>query len=241
METTAPTSGYRVEELLQRFDSRIDGQTNLTGRLSSLFGEAVLVEALAHAYVAAGHRVGRLLGSPHRDDSVFAAGKRPSQRDLDAWLSIDERELVAVECKTWTASSRDGRHVLDASQDDLSRYAQDQWTYVSETLLPAEPEDWDDVNKIRLPLKVPDGYEHKSHEITRVLAIWRPVSQSGLSPWTTVTCRTPIGHDDWADVPVKVFSGSLYLRQLRASGIAVLPSVVTDPHDVRDAVNACIC
>lgn len=187
------------------------------------------------------HRIERLPGSPHRDNSVFAAEKRPSQRDLDAWLSLDERDLVAVECKTWTASSRDGKHVLDASQDELSRYARDQWIYVSETLLPTEPDDWDDVNKIRLPLKVPDGYGHKSPDITRVLAIWRPVSQSGLDPWTKVTCRTPIGPDAWTDVPVKVFSGSLYLRQLRASDISVLPSVATDPHDVRDAVNACIC
>lgn len=238
MEVRTPPRGYRVEELLQRFDSRIPGQTNLTGRLSSLFGEAVLVEALAHAYVAAGRRVRRLPGSPHRDSSVFASYEVPSQRDLDAWLTLDERDLVAVECKTWTASSTDGKHLLDASEQDLGQYAKQRWDEVSGTLL---ADRWDQVNKVCLPLKVPDGYGQQSHEIERILAIWRPVSQAGLDPWSTVTCQTPTGQGAWTDLPVTVFSGSLYLRSLRDSGVAVLPAVVTDPHDIRDAVNACIC
>ncbi|MFG1648517.1 hypothetical protein ACGFIE_01215 [Micromonospora sp. NPDC049275] len=237
MEIPTPR-GYHVEELLRRFDSRIEGQTSLTGRLSSLFGEAVLVEALAHAYVSAGHRVHRLPGSPHRDNRMFTDGEIPSQRDLDAWLTLDERDLVAVECKTWTASSADGRHVLDANEYDLSRYAKQGWDEVSKILL---ADRWDQINKVCLPLKVPDSYDQQSHEIKRVLAIWRPISRSGLDPWSTVTSRTPTERDAWTDVPVTVFSGSLYLRRLRNSGVTVLPAVVTNPHDVREAVNACIC
>jgi hypothetical protein len=120
---------YNITELLDRFDIRspAEGGTGATGKLSSFLGEDLLLDVLAHALAAEGSKVARLLGHPHGDMAVFdaAGAERPGFRDLDAWL-IAGRQLVAVECKQWTSSSR--RYVSVPEDDNrVAEHARREW------------------------------------------------------------------------------------------------------------------
>lgn len=216
---------YALRALLERFDTRLEGETALTGRISSLIGEALLLDGLAHAYTAQGHDVDALAERPHRDGAAFqlADAEDPGHRDLDAWLvlrgtSADKPRLVAVECKTWTSSSIDGSTIADG---DIEALAKLEWSYLSSRHF--ESDRWTAVNKVALPLRVPAGFEEA--EIERVLAVWRPISSDGQSPWSLTTVETLV-NKEWKPVDVHVFSMSLYVRDLLRQNVDWIQSIV---------------
>jgi hypothetical protein len=211
---------YDIAALLSRFDTRLKGDTGLTGKLSSLLGESLLLSALERYLSAAeGHHVQVLGDRPHRDDNEFPGGHDEVPRDLDAWLLLDETELAAVECKHWTSSSTDFRSV-PVDPRDIADSAQDMW----EWLVNAEfvPQVWTQVNKVALPLKPPLCIPGAiTADARRILAVWTPVSEDGRTCMSNVTTTTIRGG---ALVPVKVevFSASMYLRDLLAAGVTHL-------------------
>lgn len=223
---------YNLTALIERFDTRLHGHTGLTGRLSSLIGEAVLLDGVAHAYNSLGHRVSARGDRPHRDNAAFVdvGAEIPSQRDLDAWLVLDNSRLVAVECKTWTSSSMDGRSV---ARDSVQGLASREWQELEAEHFQASL--WTAVNKIGLPLKTPEGFDPAATE--RVLAVWRPVSEDGRSPWSETSMDSIVG-GRLAPVTVKVFSMSLYVRALLEAGVETIPCLVTDTDVVVSALDA---
>lgn len=119
-------ASFNIAALIRQFDTSTD--TTVTGSLSSLLGEIILLEALSHSLTAVGHTVIMLPGRPIRDDTAFGANyPRPRFRDLDAWLLLDDSQLVAVECKHRTAASIDGATVPD-EPEQLTAYARRRWT-----------------------------------------------------------------------------------------------------------------
>lgn len=113
---------YRIPALLDQFDVACAPGAcrcgSLTGSLAAFFGEGLLLDALAHALAREGRAVRELSGAPRRDDTAFVPAHATKEerkhalthipRDLDAWLILDDTELVAVECKMRTSSSWDG-------------------------------------------------------------------------------------------------------------------------------------
>lgn len=213
---------YDLARLVELFDTRVEGHTGLTGRLSSLIGEALLLDGLAHAYAAQGKTVGALPDRPHRDDDAFrlAGAAVPTQRDLDAWLVLDGTRLVAVECKFWTSSSIDGKTIVAGQLEDAARR---EWVELETKHLASDR--WNSINKVALPLKMPAGLPEQMPE--RVLAVWRPVAADGRSPWSECTVEVLV---DGALVPtsVNLFSMSLYARELLRGGVPRIPSLVSD-------------
>ena len=209
---------YNITELVDRFDTRspAEGETGVTGKLSSFLGDDLLLDVLAHALAAEGQKVARLQGHPHGDIAVFdaAGAERPGFRDLDAWL-IAGRHLVAVECKQWTSSSP--RYVSVPGDDNrVAEYARREWEKSVEWHFTRGR--WDEVNKVALPLKPPDAAEKASWpDIRRVLAVWTPVSQDGQYAFSSIQTQTLSG-TSWKPATVEAFSASLYLRNLRHRG-----------------------
>jgi hypothetical protein len=214
-------SSYRIRELLRHFDE-FDAKRGgrLTGRLSATFGEDLLLDVLAHALASDGG-VELLQGVPWRDDVAFHAAQapKPSVRDLDAWFS-QAGELIAVECKQWTASSVDMRRSVPEAES-LKEYAWEQW----KILTAADYwERWDGTTKIALPLQPPAGWtSEKANRARRILIVWRPISSDGISPLSHHSTTTLRG-SEWVELAVEVFSASLYLRGLLAAGIENLPA-----------------
>jgi hypothetical protein len=211
---------YDIKALLSRFDQRVKGDTELTGKLSSLLGEPLLLTVLErYLRTAEGLHVQRLSDRPHRDDSEFRGGRDGIPRDLDAWLLLDQTELAAVECKHWTSSSTDFRSVPEDPQETAAD-ARDMWDW----LVGAEfmPKVWTQVNKVALPLKPPHSMPAAvTADARRILAVWTPVSKDGgacLSSAETTTIRDGV----LAPVKVDVFSASIYLRELLAAGVTHL-------------------
>jgi hypothetical protein len=122
---------YDIAALLSRFDVRTEGETALTGRLSSLLGESLLVSALVR-YLSAveGHGV---LKPPA---SLPAASTADARRVLALWTPVSEDgrscmsnvtavrpgELVPVDVEAFSASTylRDlrARGVTHLESDD---------------------------------------------------------------------------------------------------------------------------
>ncbi|MGV9266206.1 hypothetical protein ACWDRR_16260 [Kitasatospora sp. NPDC003701] len=230
---------YDIAALLARFDTFTADQGALTGRLSSLVGEELLLDVLAHALAPAGP-VELLDERPRRDGEAFAVPALPALpvpgvRDLDAWLRLGDGGLVAVECKHWTASSRDGRTSLPQDPDELAVLARRRWRELAD---PARWQDWDQVTKIALPLRPPAGATAQDvRRARRVLAVWRPVSCDGVSPFSRLGSSTP-SEGQWADVVIEVFSASLYLRRLQAAGTTGLVSAFPRVDELLGAVQA---
>ncbi|MGW6145601.1 hypothetical protein [Streptomyces sp. NPDC055140] len=171
----------------------------------------------------------QLAGTPRRDDTVFTPAHATKEerkqaltnipRDLDAWLLLDDTELVAVECKMRTASSWDGTIIgSDAVADGRCEWLRLKADHFTDPM-------WTDTNKVALPLKpprpLPAGIaDEVAGNPTRILAYWRPVTRAGewFSDLTTTS------HDTTVPVRVRVFSASLYLRALLANGTDALPT-----------------
>jgi hypothetical protein len=214
--------GYNIAALIRQFDTRAD--TAVTGSLSSLLGEVVLLEALRHSLEAEGHTVTMLPDRPIRDDAAFGTNyPRPRVRDLDAWLLLDDRQddsqLVAVECKHRTAASIDGTTVPD-EPEQLAAYARRQWTALKADHIDTDA--WTDHNKVYLPLRPPPSLgtataARAMPRLRRVLAIWRPISCDGITFKSEAT-STSVSNDQLVPATAEVFSASLYLRSLHGRG-----------------------
>lgn len=215
---------YDIAALLSRFDKLTKAETALTGKLSSLLGESLLLSALVR-YLAAveGHEVRLLAGRPHRDDREFPAGAKGVPRDLDAWLLLGAGRLAAVECKHWTSSSPNYRSVPEVC-DARAAYARDEmWDWlVREHFVPRKK--WTDVNKVALPLKPPAGMPAADVSgARRILAVWTPISSDGRSLLSRVSTTTVRGGKP-AGIEVEVFSASMFLRDQLAAGVTHLES-----------------
>ena len=80
-------ASFNIAALIGQFD--ISADTTVTGSLSSLLGEVILLEALSHSLTGDGHTVTMLPCWPIRDDTAFGINyPRPRVRDLDAWLLL---------------------------------------------------------------------------------------------------------------------------------------------------------
>jgi hypothetical protein len=163
---------------------------------------------------------------PTRDDMAFGTNyPRPRVRDLDAWLLLDDSQLVAVECKHRTAASIDGATVPD-EPGQLADYARERWTALKADHI--ETEEWTDHNKVYLPVRPPRCLDAAAAALAmprlrRVLAIWRPISRDGISFKSEATA-TSVSNDQLTMVTAEVFSASLYLRSLRDRGETRLTS-----------------
>ncbi|MFE3387452.1 hypothetical protein [Streptomyces anulatus] len=212
---------YDIGALIQRFDRFESAQGRVTGQLSAAMGEGLLLDVLAHALAPSGD-VELLPEVPRRDNDAFDAENAPvpSVRDLDAWLA-HAGELVAVECKHWTAASTDARRSVPEDAEERAEYARAQWR---ELTVPADWARWTTTTKIALPLRPPYGWTaDQVNRARRILIVWRLVSRDGVSALSrhlTTTRR----EGEWVDLTVEVFSASIHLRQLLAAGISRLHS-----------------
>ena len=228
---------YSVPGLIERFDRRINGKTSLTGKLSPLIGEMMLIEVLAHAVVTEGRTVELINGQvPHRDAEImptYPTGWTP--RDLDAWFILGGETLAAVEVKTWTASALGGRSVDDTRPEQLAEIAAARRAEAAEDLALGE---WTQTNKVGMPLRAPNDWagDTRTENFERYLAFWRPVASDGLRPWSESMTRTQDHRGKRCDVRVRVFSASLYLRDLHWQGIQTLPARLTRPEEILDAL-----
>lgn len=217
-------ASFNIAALIRQFDTSAD--TALTGSLSSLLGEVILLEALCHSLAAEGHTVTMLPDRPTRDDTAFGANcQQPSFRDLDAWLLLEDNQLVAVECKHRTAASFDGATVPDEA-DELAAYARRRWATLKADHI--DTDQWTDSNKVYLPLRPPASLDtaaaaRSMPQLRRVLAIWRPISCDGIS-FKSIATSTSVSKDQLVSATAEVFSASLYLRSLRDCGETRLPS-----------------
>jgi len=213
---------YDIAALLSRFDVRVRGETELTGKLSAFLGERLLLSALTrYLRDVENHEVGALRGRPTRDDAEFPAGYK-GVRYLDAWLLLDDSQLAAVECKHWTSSSTDYRSV-PADSGARAAYARDEmWGWLVSACFAPWPRKWTDENKVALPLKPPKGKPTRDMaDARRILAIWTPISEDGRSCMSRLPTVTLKG-GQWIDTVVEVFSASMYLQCLLAAGVTHL-------------------
>jgi hypothetical protein len=226
---------YDLQALITRFDTRFteSGEGAVVGALSSLIGESLLLDLLADALRSEGSAVRRLPGQPIRDNDAFAffGIERASVRNLDAWLVIDDATLLAVECKQWTSSSRNYRTV----GDDVAGYALQRWSLLHEDHL--QVDGWTDANKIALPVRPPAGWTGPMADLRRILAIWTPISSDGHSFFSTTTTTSPI-NGIYQELPIEVFSGSLYTRALLTQGRHHLDATVSGVRTTLDALDA---
>ncbi|MFC4005535.1 hypothetical protein ACFS2C_23275 [Prauserella oleivorans] len=152
------------------------------------------------------------------------------------WL--DGKQLMATECKHWSSCSRGFVTVGNVEAAALRA-----WELLQEHL---GQDVWTETNKISIPLCPPvdppwGTDEHAAAKIMRsprrMLAIWAPISEDGVSFFSRTT--TP---GDIAGMPVQVrievFSVSLYLRHLQGHGITRLPSGLPDIDDTLAAIDA---
>jgi hypothetical protein len=217
-------TSFSIAALIRQFDTSAD--TTITGNLSSWLGEVILLEALCHSLTADGHVVSMLSGRPIRDDTAFGINcQRPRVRDLDAWLLLDDSELVAVECKHRTAASIDGATVPD-EPGQLAACARRRWATLRADHI--DTDEWTDHNKVYLPLRPPADLSavataRAMPRLRRVLAIWRPISSDGIS-FKSEAISTSVSNDRLVPATAEVFSASLYLRSLRDRGETCLPS-----------------
>ncbi|MET7394278.1 hypothetical protein ABZS66_12370 [Dactylosporangium sp. NPDC005572] len=239
-EYSAGVVAYDLRALIARFDTRFTepGEGAVVGALSSLVGESLLLDLLADALHAAGSTVRRLPGRPARDNNAFAfAGMyKPKVRFLDGWLVLDDAALTAVECKHWTSSSRStgGWHYRTIG-DDAASYALEQWNLLQKKHLRLEK--WTDTNKIALPVRQPADWTGSMANLRRILAIWTPISSDGHSYFSSATTTSPID-GIYQDIPIEVFSGSLYARALLARGHHHLDATISGVHTRLDALGA---
>ncbi|MEY9840650.1 hypothetical protein [Streptacidiphilus sp. EB103A] len=228
---------YRIQALLRRFDEFDVSQGQLTGLLGLAFGEILLLDLLAHSLGPVGAEL--LAERPRRDDASFdpLLAPCPSVRDLDAWLVVPTRSLIAAECKHWTASSIDARKSVPTDPDALGIYARTQWEALT---APDCWQQWTGTTKVALPLRAPTGFTAEDVDAARrILIVWRPVSADGVSPLsrhTTTTLRNGV----WVDVIVEVFSASLYLRQLQARGVTEIPAAFRQMAALLEAMDALV-
>lgn len=231
-----PIPSYRVNELIKRFDQRTPGQTRLTGQLSSLLGESILLEVLAHAIEARGEHVTQPTAAvPHLDKNALPRRVKKTPRDLDAWLTVDGR-LSAVEIKTWTASSIDGVNIDDADPSVLEKVTERNW---NTAVADFASDKWTNSNKVALPLKVPDELGLPDGQVERYLVFWRPVSSNGLNPWSTAQRQSYNARRKSIMLTVNVFSASLYLRSIQHE-TDIIPCRLTDPTHVLEAIDSVI-
>jgi hypothetical protein len=231
---------YDIAALLSRFDVRVAGETMLTGQLSSLLGERLLLTVLAHYLTTVEEREIEVLdGKPHRDNAAWGDDRSliPRVRDLDGWLVLDGGQLVAVECKQYTSSSTDYASVPEDG-DALAAHARHEWEWLARAFGPEAG--WDDLTKVALPLKPPDGMPSRDMtDVRRILAVWTPVSDDGRSCVSHVATTTIRG-GELADVKVDVFSASLYLRALLAGGMTHLEAADEDLEKVLAALRTVV-
>jgi hypothetical protein len=231
---------YDIAALLSRFDVRVEGETTLTGQLSTLLGEGLLLAVLGHYLrTVEGREIEVLDGKPHRDDAEFQDGREEVPRDLDAWLLLDEEQLAAVECKQWTSSSTYyGRGSVPATADARAAHAKRMWKMLVSGEF--EPWKWTDVNKIALPLKPPDAVASRDTVgVRRILAVWAPVSEDGCSCMSSLPTMT-LSAGQWVDIEAEVFSASLYLRDMLASGMTHLDAEDGDLEKMLSALSSVI-
>jgi hypothetical protein len=231
---------YDIDALLARFDVRDEGTTALTGRLSSLLGESLLLSALVRYLSAVEGRGVEVLGDrPHRDDSEFPDDREGVPRDLDAWLLLEGTDLAAVECKHWTSSSPNYRSV-PADGPGLEAHAQAEWEWLVCSNFSPQVTVWNKDNKVALPLKPPSSLPAASTaDARRILAVWTPVSEDGRSCMSGVTTTT-VRRGELVPVDVEVFSASMYLRDLRAGGVMHLESDDAETEGVLAALRAVV-
>jgi len=235
-------TSFSISALLSRFDTHPGiGAGAVTGGISTFLGEAILLEAVRHWLEAEGHAVELLPGKPIRDGTQFGTNcLRPKVRDLDAWLRLDARQLVAVECKSQTASSFDSKRVTVPDEpEQLAAYARSRWAQLLAEHIHVD--EWTGMNKIFLPLKPPFGLnadvtETAMPKLRRILAIWRPISLDGVAFSSEVTSDT-VRNDQRISVTAEVFSASLYLRSLRDRGETRLPLRLDLVEQLLSAVN----
>lgn len=217
---------------------RVKGGGELTGKLSSLLGERLLLSALIrYLSDAKGHEVRVLGGRPSRDDAEFPAGHN-GVKYLDAWLLLDGSQLAAVECKHLTSSSTD-RVFRSVPVDGEARasYARNVWGWLGEWFV---QQDFNAYSKVVLPLKPPkDMLSRETADARRILVVWTPVAEDGRSCMSRLSTST-LRSGKWAGIEVDVFSASLYLRGLLAGGMTHLEAEDEDLEKVLAALNAVV-
>jgi hypothetical protein len=234
---------YDISALLERFDVKVEGEGAVTGKLSSLLGESLVLTALAH-YLGAveNHEVEVLGGRPERDNAAWGDDRSyvPRQKVLDAWLVLGDGQLVAVECKHWTSSSTHESRSVPEDSEARAAYAMETWTrWVTSAFGPQAG--WTDDNKVALPLKPPEGMPSRDMaDVRRILAVWTPTSENGRSCMSRPLVTKTVRGGELADTKVEVFSASMYLRGLLADGMKHLEAEDEYLEKVLAALNAVV-
>lgn len=213
---------YDISALLKRFDVKVEGDGSVTGKLSSLLGESLVLTALAHYLRAVeGHEVEVLDDRPKSDNAALGD---THLKVLDAWLVLGDGQLVAVECKHWTSSSTKGSRSVPEDSEARAAYAMKIWRrWVAPAFGPQARRNPD--NKVALPLKLPEGMPSRDMaDIRRILAVWTPTSEDGRSCMSRLFAAKAVRGGELTDTKVEVFSASMYLRELRANGETHLPA-----------------
>jgi hypothetical protein len=228
---------YDIAALLSRFDVRAD--TTVTGMLSKWIGELILLDALTNALHHDGAGRVEFLGKPHRDDLLFEFAGSEKPRDLDQWLLLDNKQLAAVECKHWTSSGKGGKTVPETGEERAD-FARREWQKLLDGKDGFGVTSWNNVNKVALPLRPPNGHDSREAlRARRILAIWYPKSEDGRSYWSRAPRNVKLPRSA-VDVPIEVFSASLYLRQLQSEGHAQLPAARPDSEGALGALEEII-
>jgi len=220
--TLSVVISYDISALLKRFDVKVEGDGSVTGKLSSLLGESLVLTALAHYLRAVeGHEV-KVLDDQPKSDKVALGDAH--QKVLDAWLVLGDGQLVAVECKHWTSSSTKRSRSVPEDSEARAAYAMKIWTqWVASAFGPQARRNPD--NKVALPLEPPEGMPSRDMaDIRRILAVWTPASEDGRLCMSRLSADKAVRGGELTATRVEVFSASMYLRELRANGETHLPA-----------------
>ncbi|WP_439639267.1 hypothetical protein [Nevskia sp.] len=203
------TIRFNREALLHFYDDRntkhfesLNPKGHVSG-ITGMIGEALMIGLLC-----------QYLSETCLRDGVEVLDDVPRElggtRKLDAWIACrNKTRLFQVEIKNWSAHSKGGRDMpLEAAYAVLDAEAQLRWHeyFADGTLLP------DSVDKVwmkcRAPL--PDFSAIRSEPL---LSFWHPIARSANDAMSCYEKKD--GQRLW------VFSGSLYLRQLKTEHIEI--------------------
>lgn len=163
--------------------------------ITGIIGEDLLLGLLAHYW--AGQNPPVLC--ERIPDKCKAPGKKGKR--LDGWVTMGEHRLAQVEIKNWSAHSLGERTLaFSVTEDELAAAARRKWQdfFGNNDKMP------NSALKILLDMPPPERFTERAVE--RVLCFWLPLAQDEVKPLTTAQI---LGKS------VNVFSGSIYLRQLR--------------------------
>lgn len=167
--------------------------------ITGLIGEDLLLGLFAHHYASQEPP----LVCEFQPEKCKAPGKKGKR--LDAWVTIGEHRLAQVEIKNWSAHSLGERPLaLDADEQAVKAAARKRWKefFGNNDKMPSS------ALKILLDMPPPDRLNGR--DVEKVLCFWLPLAQDEVAPMTTAQIMGKT---------VNVFSGSIYLRQLRRESL----------------------